>query len=125
MARTSPELLLSTSARESRPGGPDAGGSRSGGVVTRVAGLVEPSGRRVLRALLVPNEHTEQLCRSIKQSIKESGLLSEWNGERFVAVDVPPRADTSGLFALLQPEVDAARAFWEWADVRPFTTTRV
>ncbi|WP_326718093.1 MULTISPECIES: hypothetical protein [unclassified Streptomyces] len=60
----------------------------------------------------------------IKNSIKESGLLSEWHGERFVAIDVPPGTDMSPLFALLQREVDEAGAFWEWADAMPFSTER-
>lgn len=74
----------------------------------------------------MPAEDTERLRRSInlmKKTIGESGLLSEWHGERFVAVDVPPGTDMSPLFALLQREVDEARAFWEWADAQPFSAT--
>ncbi|MCM2416672.1 DUF4265 domain-containing protein [Streptomyces sp. RKAG293] len=60
---------------------------------------------RVLRTLLMPSEETGRLGRSInliKNSIKESRLLSEWHGERFIAIDVPPGTDMSTLFALLQ-----------------------
>jgi hypothetical protein len=93
----------------------------------RVVEVVQTSGHRVLRALLRPSADTKRLDRSInliKNSIKESGLLSEWHGERFVAIDVPPGTDMSPLFALLQREVDEAGAFWEWADAVPFSTTR-
>ncbi|MGW3820599.1 hypothetical protein [Streptomyces sp. NPDC005046] len=82
---------------------------------------------RVLRTLLRPSTDAERLGRSIsliKNSIKESGLLSEWLGGHFVAIDVPPGTDMSPVFALLQREVDEAGAFWEWADAMPFSATR-
>ncbi|MFF7157948.1 DUF4265 domain-containing protein [Streptomyces sp. NPDC008139] len=93
----------------------------------RVVEVAQTSGHRVLRTLLEPSADAERLGRSIghiKNSIKESGLLSEWHGERFVAIDVPPGTDMSPLFALLQREVDEGGAFWEWADATPFSTTR-
>ncbi|MFI0967654.1 DUF4265 domain-containing protein [Streptomyces sp. NPDC021080] len=93
----------------------------------RVVDVAQPSGHRVLRTLLRPSPDAERLGRSIgliKDSIKESGLLSEWLGEQFVALDIPPGTDVSPLFALLQREVDEAGAFWEWADAMPFSTTR-
>ncbi|MDV9174730.1 DUF4265 domain-containing protein [Streptomyces sp. W16] len=93
----------------------------------RVVAVARRSGHRVLRTLLSPSADAERLGRSIdliKTSIRESGLLSEWHGERFVAVDVPPGTDMNPLFALLQREVDEAGAFWEWADTTPFPTTR-
>ncbi|MES5823295.1 DUF4265 domain-containing protein [Streptomyces sp. RG80] len=93
----------------------------------RVVEVVRTGGHRVLRTLLRPSADAERLGRSahlIKNSIKESGLLSEWHGEHFVAIDVPPGADISPLFALLQREVDEAGAFWEWAHAVPFSTGR-
>ncbi|MFJ6088427.1 DUF4265 domain-containing protein [Streptomyces sp. NPDC092369] len=93
----------------------------------RVVEVAQASGHRVLRALLRPSDDTARLGRSIsliKISVKESELLSEWHGEHFIAIDVPPGTDTSPLFALLQREVDEAGAFWEWADALPFSTTR-
>ncbi|MFD4635434.1 DUF4265 domain-containing protein [Streptomyces sp. NPDC058284] len=93
----------------------------------RVVEVAQTSGHRVLRTLLRPSADAERLGRSInliKNSIKQSGLLSEWHGERFVAIDVPPGTDMSPLFALVQREVDEAGAFWEWADAIPFSTTR-
>ncbi|WP_028805763.1 DUF4265 domain-containing protein [Streptomyces sp. 142MFCol3.1] len=93
----------------------------------RVVEVAQTSGHRVLRTLLRPSADAGRLGRSInliKNSIKESGLLSEWHGERFVAIDVPPGIAMSTLFALLQREVDEAGAFWEWADTTPFSTTR-
>ncbi|MEW1648629.1 DUF4265 domain-containing protein [Streptomyces sp. NPDC091219] len=93
----------------------------------RVVEVAQASGHRVLRTLLRPSTDAARLGRSIsliKNSIKESGLLSEWHGEHFVAIDVPPGTDMSPLSALLQREVHEAGAFWEWADAMPFSTTR-
>jgi len=94
---------------------------------SRVVAVAQRSGHRVLRTLLSPGSDAARLGRSIsliKNSTKESRLLSEWHGDRLVAVDVPPGADMSPLFALLQREVDEAGAFWEWADATPFSTAR-
>ncbi|MCQ9181773.1 DUF4265 domain-containing protein [Streptomyces sp. IBSBF 2953] len=93
----------------------------------RVVDVAQTSGHRVLRSLLRPSTDAERLGRSIgliKNSIKESGLLSEWHGKHFVAIDVPPATDMSPLFALLQREVDEAGAFWEWAGAIPFSATQ-
>ncbi|MEU9383853.1 DUF4265 domain-containing protein [Streptomyces sp. NPDC048279] len=93
----------------------------------RVVDVVQTSGHRVLRTLLSPSADAERLGRSIdliKNAVRESGLLSEWHGERFVAIDVPPGTDMSLPFALLQREVHEAGAFWEWADAMPFATAR-
>jgi hypothetical protein len=93
----------------------------------RVVEVAQASGHRVLRTLLRPSTDAERLGRSIrviKNSIKESGLLSDWHGEHFVAIDVPAGTDMSPLFALLQREVDEAGAFWEWADAMSFSPPR-
>jgi hypothetical protein len=50
-------------------------------------------------------------------------LRSEWNGDRFVAVDVPPNTEPTRLFAVMKAAVDAGHAFWEWADARPFASS--
>jgi hypothetical protein len=92
---------------------------------SRVVEVVEASGHRVLRMLLAPCADPQRLGRSItliKGAVKDAGLLSEWHGERFVAVDIPPGAHPRELFALVQREVEEAGAFWEWADARPFST---
>jgi hypothetical protein len=54
----------------------------------------------------------------------QPGLLSEWHGDCFVALDVHPGTGMSPVFALLQREVDEAGAFWEWAYAIPLSTTR-
>ncbi|MDX3853286.1 DUF4265 domain-containing protein [Streptomyces sp. AK02-01A] len=90
--------------------------------VSEVVGL---SQHRVLRMLLAagpdPERVTEATTR-IKTEIDAAGLLSEWNGDRHVAVDVPPQANPSKLFAAMEREVAEAGAFWEWADAMPFSS---
>ncbi|MFJ6722917.1 DUF4265 domain-containing protein [Streptomyces sp. NPDC091259] len=89
--------------------------------VTEVIGL---SGQRVLRMLLMPSPDRERLPQAItriKNTIKEAGLLSEWNGDRHVAVDIPSQTNPSKLFEVMEREVTEAGAFWEWADAQPFS----
>lgn len=91
---------------------------------SQVLEIAEPSGHRVLRALLRPGHDAGRLSRSIgriKDTVEDSGLLSEWNGARFVAIDVPPRTDVSELVEVLRREAHEAGALWEWADAMRFT----
>ncbi|MEU9234435.1 DUF4265 domain-containing protein [Streptomyces subrutilus] len=56
--------------------------------VTEVIGFF---GQPVLRMFLMPSPDPERLVQGItrvKNTIKEAGLLSEWNGERHVAVAI-------------------------------------
>ncbi|MGV9984368.1 DUF4265 domain-containing protein [Streptomyces olivaceus] len=90
--------------------------------VSEVVGL---SWHRVLRILLMPSQDPERLAEAtsrIKHEIEAAGLLSEWSGDRHVAVDVPPQVNPSQLFDVVEREVAEAGAFWEWADAMPFST---
>ncbi|MFE5587470.1 DUF4265 domain-containing protein [Kitasatospora sp. NPDC056531] len=89
-----------------------------------VAEVVALSSHRVLRLLFVPGLAPAQLngaVHRIKNEIGTAGLLSEWSGDRHVAVDIPPNTDASRLFAIMEHEVTEGRAFWEWADAMPFS----
>ncbi|WUD78375.1 DUF4265 domain-containing protein [Streptomyces sp. NBC_00510] len=91
----------------------------------QVSDVVSFSRHRVLRMLLMPSPDPERLAEAIariKVEIDAAGLLSEWSGTRHVAVDVPPQANPSKLFAVMEREVSEAGAFCEWADVMPFST---
>ncbi|MGW5231194.1 DUF4265 domain-containing protein [Streptomyces nodosus] len=91
--------------------------------VNEVVGL---SWHRVLR-MLMPNPDPKRLIEAtarIKHEIDSVGLLSEWSGDRHVAIDVPPQTTPSQLFDVMQREVAEARAFWEWADAMPFSAPR-
>ncbi|MCP3757786.1 DUF4265 domain-containing protein [Streptomyces sp. TBY4] len=90
-----------------------------------VGELVERSGHRALPMMFVPDVPADDLKRAadrIRAEIRRAGLLSEWNGDRFVAVDVPPDTEPAGLFTAMESSVDAGEAFWEWAGAAPFTT---
>ncbi|MEU8539036.1 DUF4265 domain-containing protein [Streptomyces sp. NPDC048717] len=87
--------------------------------------VVETSRHRTLRLLFIPDLPTSDLKHAadlIKTEVTAADLLSEWDGERFVAVDVPPNAEPSGLFAVMESVVNAGHAFWEWADAMPFAS---
>ncbi|MFJ6392337.1 DUF4265 domain-containing protein [Streptomyces sp. NPDC091972] len=89
-----------------------------------ISEVVEFSRHRVLRMLLMPSPDPTRLTGAtarIKHEIDAAGLLSEWSGDRHVAVDVPPRTTPSQLFEVMEREVAEAGAFWEWADAMPFS----
>lgn len=89
-----------------------------------VSEVVGFSRHRVLRMLLMPSPDPTRLIEAttrIKHEIDAAGLLSEWSGDRHVAIDVPPRTTPSPLFEVMEREVAEADAFWEWADAMPFS----
>ncbi|MFE9558313.1 DUF4265 domain-containing protein [Streptomyces sp. NPDC006692] len=93
----------------------------------QVSEVERPSSHRVLRMLLMPAPDPKQVTETtdrIRTEIATAGLLSEWNGDRHVAVDIPPGAKPSRLFDIMQREVSEDRAFWEWADAMPFSSQR-
>ncbi|GHK02269.1 hypothetical protein SY2F82_40660 [Streptomyces sp. Y2F8-2] len=90
-----------------------------------VSEVIGTSRHRTLRLLFIPDLPVSDLQRAadgIKSEISSAGLLSEWNRERFVAVDVPPNVEPSGLFAVMEAVVNAGHAFWEWADAMSFAS---
>ena len=89
----------------------------------RVAALVEARGRRVLRLMLVDNADQDRLGRAVSEieaCIASARLLSEWNGPRFVAVDVPPAGHPEAVFAVMGRLVEEGRGYWEWAGAHQF-----
>ncbi|MEU1482822.1 DUF4265 domain-containing protein [Streptomyces sp. NPDC005752] len=90
-----------------------------------ISEVVETSRHRVLRMLLMPGPEPTRLVEAsarIRREIDAAGLLSEWSGDRHVAVDVPPRAAPTELFKVMEREAAEAGAFWEWADAMPFSS---
>ncbi|MEU8777045.1 DUF4265 domain-containing protein [Streptomyces sp. NPDC048606] len=88
--------------------------------VTEVVGR---SSHRTLRLLFAPDlppAVRRKLADEIKTEVMAAGLLSEWNGAGFVAVDVPPGAQPSRVFAVMEAAVNAGYGYGEWADVVPF-----
>jgi hypothetical protein len=88
-----------------------------------VSEVVRTSWHRTLRLLFTPDlppVDLQKAADAIKTEIIAADLLSEWNGARFVVVDVPPDVEPSKLFAVMEAAVSAGQAFWEWADATPF-----
>ncbi|WP_331765705.1 DUF4265 domain-containing protein [Embleya sp. NBC_00896] len=91
-----------------------------------VGEVVGTSWHRVLRILItpdLPSADLEKAVAEVKAEIVAAGLLSEWSGDRFAAVDVPPGDEPSKLFAVTETTVTAGVAFWEWADAMPLAST--
>ena len=88
-----------------------------------VVDLVQVGGRRVLRLLMAEDPDTDRLARTVqevKDCVARSGLLSEWHGSRFIAVDVPSGARPDAVYAVMETIVAEGRGHWEWADVQTF-----
>jgi hypothetical protein len=92
----------------------------------KVASLIEASGHRVLRLMLVEDPDPARLERAIAEitaCVANANLLTEWHGPRFIAVDVPPAARPESVFAVMGRIVEEGRGYWEWADSHPFTAS--
>ena len=90
----------------------------------RVAELVRRCGHRVLRVLLIEDEDATRWAGTVDAArfcIASAGLLSEWHGPRFIAVDVPPGARAGVVFDTMGRIVQDGLGHWEWADALPFT----
>ncbi|MFE1869955.1 DUF4265 domain-containing protein [Streptomyces sp. NPDC059496] len=87
-----------------------------------VSEVVRKSLHRTLRLVFTPDLPPADLHKAadeVKTEIVAADLLSEWNGARSLAVDVPPDVDASDLFAAVEAAVNAGHAFGEWADAMP------
>ncbi|WP_327103843.1 DUF4265 domain-containing protein [Nonomuraea glycinis] len=88
-----------------------------------VDSLVYPSGRRVLRVLLIPELKSDRLAEivnSLNAAARAGGLLFEWSGDRHVAIDIPVGINVDYLIRLVHGYVEQGIAFWEWGDAEPF-----
>ncbi|MGS2590056.1 DUF4265 domain-containing protein [Streptomyces hebeiensis] len=85
-----------------------------------VARLVRKSGRRALRVLLMPTADSSNVASGIEAEVSRLDLLSEWSGDRHVAIDVPIGSDVATLISLLEREEAESRVFWEWGDAVSF-----
>ncbi|MFD6388636.1 DUF4265 domain-containing protein [Nocardia sp. NPDC060259] len=89
----------------------------------QVTELLEKSGHRVFRVLLLPtlsdNEAT-QLHGAIDDATARCRLISEWSGDRHIAIDLPPGSNIDIVWALIKDAADDGRIAWEWGDVEQF-----
>ncbi|WP_190076188.1 DUF4265 domain-containing protein [Streptomyces morookaense] len=88
-----------------------------------VASVKARSGRRVFHVFFTeprPPEGGIDSRALLREAIASEGFLSEWSGDRHIAIDVPADADPSGIYRAVEEEVHRGTAYWEWADAEPF-----
>lgn len=88
-----------------------------------VARVSQNSGRRVLRVYFTdprPSMAGLDSRHDLIDEIRSSELLSEWSGDRHVAIDVCEGARMHGIYSSVSAEIEAGSAVWEWADSEPF-----
>ncbi|WP_179155063.1 DUF4265 domain-containing protein [Microbispora sp. GKU 823] len=88
-----------------------------------VSSVASKSGRRVFRVFFTaprPPIRGSDLRGALRSAISSGGFLSEWSGDRHVAVDIPAAVDPAGLFAAVEREIRDGTAYWEWGDAEPF-----
>lgn len=86
-----------------------------------VSRLISKSGRRVFRVLFTEPRPLTDSRSALRRVVDSAGLLSEWNGERHVAIDVPDISVIQPVLESIQGEVQGGTAFWEWSDSRDFS----
>ncbi|MEV8094371.1 DUF4265 domain-containing protein [Kitasatospora sp. NPDC085879] len=82
--------------------------------------LIRKSGRRVLRILFTEPRPLADSRSVLREAVGSVGLLSEWNGDRLVAIDVPDISVMQPIFDSVHGEIQNGTAFWEWGDAREF-----
>jgi hypothetical protein len=83
----------------------------------------ERSGHRVLRALLgrlADEESLAQLQAILMSTADRLNLGYEWNGDRFIAFDIPSEVTVDPLLETLNTGAVEGRLQFEWADHRSF-----
>ncbi|MFJ9639910.1 DUF4265 domain-containing protein [Streptomyces sp. NPDC101178] len=88
-----------------------------------VYGVVSKSGRRVLRVFFADPRPPADSRPELRGAVHFVGLLSEWNGDRHVAIDVPDISLMQSVFDSVQKEIKNGTAFWEWSDAKAFSST--
>ncbi len=91
-----------------------------------VTSVVRSSGRRVLRVLVAPSLEKARISiigNTLNAITKATGLLSEWSGDRHIAIDIPQGVEVDALINLVRGYVEQGEAFWEWGDAEQFRTS--
>ncbi|MFJ8495930.1 DUF4265 domain-containing protein [Streptomyces sp. NPDC094038] len=94
----------------------EKGGS---GSVDRV---IEKSGRRVLRVLFSEPRPVDDGRLALRRAVDSAGLLSEWNGDSHVAIDVPDESIMQPIYDSVRNEIEGMTAFWEWSDSKIYSS---
>lgn len=75
-----------------------------------VSRVVQDSGRRVLRIFFTnprPLENGDDAREALTRELDSAGLLSEWSGDRHIAIDVPAGAIMQGVYDSVAGEIEA------------------
>ncbi|WP_329557472.1 DUF4265 domain-containing protein [Streptomyces sp. NBC_00696] len=81
---------------------------------------IRKSGRRALRVLFTAPRPLADSRLSLRRALDSVGLMSEWNGDRQVAIDVPDMSVMQPVVDAIQSEIQAKTAFWEWSDSKHY-----
>lgn len=87
---------------------------------TTIVRLVRASGRRVCRILLMAGAGVSGALERITIEVSNLGLMSEWSGDRHIAIDVPSGMDIASVLEMAEHEEAASRAYWEWVHAASF-----
>ncbi|WP_406725814.1 DUF4265 domain-containing protein [Streptomyces sp. GD-15H] len=88
-----------------------------------VSGVLSRSGRKVFRVFFTdprPPINVPDSRDALRSAIAAGRFLSEWSGDRHVAIDVPESCDPVQLFEAIEGEVINETAYCEWGDSEPF-----
>ncbi|MEX5636182.1 DUF4265 domain-containing protein [Parafrankia sp. FMc2] len=86
-----------------------------------VVSIAEFSGNRSLRIFIpyaVPAERFHAAREAVLFAVHDANLMSEWSGERHVAVNISPKQSMAGILEVIR-DLDGVVA-WEWSDVEEF-----
>ncbi|MFF2821397.1 DUF4265 domain-containing protein [Kitasatospora cineracea] len=82
--------------------------------------LISKSRRRALRVFFAEPRPSADSRSALRSAVESAALLSEWNGDRHVAIDVPDISAMQSVFDSVQGEIRNGTAFWEWSDSKDF-----
>ncbi|MHB9861201.1 DUF4265 domain-containing protein [Streptomyces sp. YIM S03343] len=85
--------------------------------------LVSKSGHRVLRVFFAEPRPSTDSRSALSTAVESAGLLSEWNGDRHVAIDVTDISAVQSVFDSIHGEIQNRTAFREWNDSKNFRST--
>ncbi|MFC8827592.1 DUF4265 domain-containing protein [Streptomyces sp. NPDC057137] len=98
----------------------DVVGRNESGAVDR---LISKSSRRVLPVYFAEPRPLTDTRSALRRAVESTGLLSEWNGDHQIALDVPDISVMQSIFNCVQEEIESGTAFWEWSDARNFRSS--
>ncbi|MFG3046720.1 DUF4265 domain-containing protein [Streptomyces sp. NPDC048241] len=86
-----------------------------------VVRVIRKSGRRAIRVLFTEPRPSVDSRSALRAAVESANLLSEWNGDRMVAIDFPDGSSSQPIVDCIQGEVEGGTAFWEWSDSMEFS----